>query len=327
MRRLATHLLVALSLVVLGANVAAAAMEEFESPVNLGPVVNSTAEDLFPFISTDGLRLLFRSDRDGGELDAYIATRSSPDDPFGAPVELGDKINAPGSPGLPFESRDGLKLYFQKNDQKTVATRTAKSVPWDDPSVGLDTSPFSQIGGMSLSHISPDGSTLIGYQRNLGAPWGNDWELVVSSWSAVESEWDPIQVVDVDSKFGGNGSDIQPSFSPDGLTVFFGSQNRTGAPGQWDIWSLTRPDASTPWSDVGELSLRLARGINTADGLDLRPFFYNGALYFHTNHQWPGHLGERDIYRSLLVPEPCTFVLWAALGLIGLACGARRRKR
>ena len=50
----------------------------WEDPVNLGPGINSAFLEVQPFISTDGLTLLFSSTRPGGSgfLDLYMATRS-----------------------------------------------------------------------------------------------------------------------------------------------------------------------------------------------------------------------------------------------------------
>lgn len=47
----------------------------FGQPENLGPAVNSTADEFAPMLSPDGRRLLFSSDRDGGKgrHDLYLA--------------------------------------------------------------------------------------------------------------------------------------------------------------------------------------------------------------------------------------------------------------
>jgi len=40
--------------------------ESFGNPVNLGPIINSSAKDAQPNLSSDGLSLFFHSDRSGG---------------------------------------------------------------------------------------------------------------------------------------------------------------------------------------------------------------------------------------------------------------------
>lgn len=55
----------------------------FGEPVNLGPTVNSSAEDVGPSISTDGLELYFLSERPGGYggADIWISRRATKNDP------------------------------------------------------------------------------------------------------------------------------------------------------------------------------------------------------------------------------------------------------
>ncbi len=80
-------------------------------PGNLGPVVNSSAQDFAPNLSTDGHWLFFHSRRttwlavDGatqipscGGIDLYVSHRQDKRDDFGweNPINLGCTINAPG---------------------------------------------------------------------------------------------------------------------------------------------------------------------------------------------------------------------------------------
>jgi len=50
---------------------------DWSAPINLGPIVNSTAIDRGPAISKDGLSLYFASTRPGGEggEDIYVSQR------------------------------------------------------------------------------------------------------------------------------------------------------------------------------------------------------------------------------------------------------------
>src|SRR4029450_4226987 len=62
----------------------------WSTPVNLGPVVNSSANDQHPAISNDGLSLYFSSNRTGtaGALDLYVTQRATVNDPWGVPQNL-----------------------------------------------------------------------------------------------------------------------------------------------------------------------------------------------------------------------------------------------
>ncbi|MCP4256603.1 MAG: hypothetical protein GY774_03640 [Planctomycetes bacterium] len=86
----------------------------WESAVNLGPTVNSSAYDGHPCISPDGLKLLFTSNRPGGHggWDIWITKRATTRDDWGEPVNLGATINTWAGEGEPSISADGRTLYF-----------------------------------------------------------------------------------------------------------------------------------------------------------------------------------------------------------------------
>ncbi len=86
----------------------------WDTPVNLGKIVNSPYGDYQPSISTDNLTLFFTSTRQGGygPDDIYVTTRASIFDPWGPPVNLGPKINTPAEDFNPNISSDGFTLYF-----------------------------------------------------------------------------------------------------------------------------------------------------------------------------------------------------------------------
>jgi hypothetical protein len=90
-------------------------LDRWGEPVNLGSVVNSEAGDSGPSISADGLALFFNSDRSGGYGldDLYMTTRSTINDPWGTPVNLGPIVNTANYGEVtPCISADGRTLYF-----------------------------------------------------------------------------------------------------------------------------------------------------------------------------------------------------------------------
>ncbi len=91
----------------------------WEAPENLGPAVNSPDSDAYPFVTSDGLCLLFSGDwraslRTGGQgdVDIWIARRASAFDPWGVPANLGDPVNGAYLDCQPVVSFDGSVLYF-----------------------------------------------------------------------------------------------------------------------------------------------------------------------------------------------------------------------
>jgi len=75
----------------------------WSSPTNLGPTVNSPADENDPRLSRDGLSLYFDSTRPGGlgGYDIWVSTRNNRTGPFGAPVNLGQAINSSADDGDP----------------------------------------------------------------------------------------------------------------------------------------------------------------------------------------------------------------------------------
>ena len=87
---------------------------EWSPPVNLGATVNSSSSEQFVFVTKNGLSLYFASDRPGGfgGLDIYVSHRAGINDPWGAPQNLGPKINTAAMEHCPFVTPDGNKLIF-----------------------------------------------------------------------------------------------------------------------------------------------------------------------------------------------------------------------
>jgi Tol biopolymer transport system component len=93
--------------------------DEWGAPMNLGPVVNSDDEELFPALSADGLSLFFSSgvlgpSRSGGigNSDIWVTRRKTRDDDWGEPVNLGSPVNTSEDEWSPNLSADGSTLYF-----------------------------------------------------------------------------------------------------------------------------------------------------------------------------------------------------------------------
>jgi len=88
--------------------------ESFGNPVNLGPIINSSAKDAQPNLSSDGLSLFFHSDRSGGSgaQDLWVTRRKTRNDSWGEPVNLGSTVNSSTGDWAPDISPDGFTLYF-----------------------------------------------------------------------------------------------------------------------------------------------------------------------------------------------------------------------
>jgi hypothetical protein len=86
--------------------------------VNLGPVVNSAADDMGPCIFATDLSLFFRSNRNSGRdlPGIYVTTRATVCDPWREPVSLDEHIDRLGARGVSFISPDGETAYFSVDE-------------------------------------------------------------------------------------------------------------------------------------------------------------------------------------------------------------------
>ena len=143
--------------------------------LNIGPNVNSSADDGFPWISPDNLELYFGSHRPGGygSCDLYVLTRAREDDPWGTAVNLGPTINSPTRDARPSLSPDGLLLFFDSERSgghggvdMWMVRRISRFEPWQLPvNLGLK---INGGGCDACAHTSPDGVTFHFYSSRSG---------------------------------------------------------------------------------------------------------------------------------------------------------------
>jgi hypothetical protein len=147
---------------------------DWGTPVNLGPTINTSDYDMLPWITPDGLELYFSSDRPGGygRSDIWVAARTTANDEWGEPVNLGPVVNSTAGEHYPCLSPDGLVLFFSDYDNASsglrpggygrsdmwMTRRKSTADPWEPPvNLGpeVNTSNWN-----SQPRISPDGSVL-----------------------------------------------------------------------------------------------------------------------------------------------------------------------
>jgi len=141
--------------------------DDWGTPVNLGPTVNSSTYAMESSISPDGLTLWFESPRPGGlgGADVWMTTRPTISDPWGPPVNLGPPVNSAFDDGDPSISDDGRIFFFTSGRpggyggyDLWVSTRKTTDDQWGTP-VNLGRSvnqTYNELG----SNISADGRTL-----------------------------------------------------------------------------------------------------------------------------------------------------------------------
>jgi hypothetical protein len=216
----------------------------WQTPVNLGPPINSPLNDGGVNFTNDGKVMFFNSTRTGGfgRNDIYVSHRHDPRDDFGwePPVNLGPDVNTPDS-----EERAGFlaanrTLFFARGQNPLqladiyVARVTRKGKTFG-PAVAVTelNHPTLNDGGLTIRR---DGKEII-FWSNRESPQG---DLFVSTRQRLRDAWSvPVRLPAVNTEF----SEIAATLSFDGRSLLITS-NRPGglggAPIGSDIWISTR---------------------------------------------------------------------------------------
>ncbi|MFC1766442.1 hypothetical protein ACFL6U_30730, partial [Planctomycetota bacterium] len=141
----------------------------WETPVNLGPTINSSKPEWSASLSADNLSLYFSSHRRGGRGhgDIWVTTRATMHDDWGPPENLGSLVNSRIGDGILNLSRDGLMLFYLHDVSKSlggdnrdiwVTMRATTQDPWTTP-VNLGPT-INTLYAEAIGSLSADGSTL-----------------------------------------------------------------------------------------------------------------------------------------------------------------------
>jgi len=270
----------------------------FGEPTNLGPQINSAADDGTTSISSDGLKLYFASNRAGGYgyYDIWVSTRSSEEDDWENPVNLGQTINSEAFDGSPCISKDGLELYFESRraDGLTsssdiwVTRRATTNDPWDAP-VNLGSLVNSEALE-AVPSISADGLHLY-FASGRDGGFGTI-DIYVSTRQTKDDDWGaPMNLGPVV-----NSSTYQwfPHISDDRRALFFAR----GYPEEVaELWISTRKTVADDWGSP----MRLESIMTTTQGYGGPCLVPDGSLlYFYSTS--PGGYGGWDIWQAPIIP-------------------------
>ncbi len=86
--------------------------DDWSTPVNLGPIVNSSQYQWFPHISPDGRTLFFARGYPENNAELWVARRKTVSDEWNEPVRIGSSATSSSASGGPNLSPDGRSLYF-----------------------------------------------------------------------------------------------------------------------------------------------------------------------------------------------------------------------
>jgi len=260
--------------------------------------LNTRFQDGCPIQSPDGLSLYIATTRPRfvgdarTDLDIWVATRDNVDDPWGAPVNLGEPVNSTADDFCPTPVR-GKGLFFVS--RKTTAascglgdiyfTRLNNEGEWKQPThlACAPEGPNSALDEQGPSYFEADGSFLY-FSRSSGAVPGD----IYASEKGPDGSFGQATAV---AELNSAGNDVQPNVRKDGREVVL-SSNRAGTLGGQDIWVATRDQVGDPWS----APVNLGGAVNTP-AAETRPSLSWDALTLLFGRT-PGPEGIGDVYVS-----------------------------
>ncbi|HCO95519.1 MAG TPA: hypothetical protein DIU00_16490, partial [Phycisphaerales bacterium] len=216
--------------------------DNWGSPVNLGPPVNTGHNDTCACILTDGLELYFASyNRSGGNggWDIWVTRRPTKDEIWEAPANLGSTLNTSGDEWGPSISANGLELHFSSirsggygSDDIWVSRRATINDPWGPPeNLG---SVVNSSSSESFPFVSPDGLCLF-FSEEKNHPIRPDSLGNVDMWmtrrASVSDRWGtPVNLGPIVNT---SSLDNGPRISPDGSKLYFCSERPGGLGGPY----------------------------------------------------------------------------------------------
>jgi hypothetical protein len=221
-------------------------------PVNLGPIVNTGANDRSPALSRDGHLLFFASNRAGGlgGLDLWVSWRAHTRDDFAwqPPVNLGALVNTAATDAGPnyFENDDaGIPLLFLASNRPGGAGGLDIYVSALTASGAFGAPvPVTELNGPTQD-LTPgirfDGLEIIIASDRVGTVGGQD--LWVSTRETAGDSWSsPVNLGPV---VNSSSSENFPSLSSDREALFFNSNRPSGFGGS-DLYVSTRTKLTGP---------------------------------------------------------------------------------
>jgi len=280
------------------------ASSEWSDPVNLGPLINSSALDANAGLSSDAHTLFFVSIRTGGlgNLDIWMSHRRCLACDWEAPVNLGAPINSDAIDAAPTMSEEGRLLFFYSARaggsglgdvyvSHRVSTGADGDV-WGPPvNLGPDVNTAANEQGSFYVHEPGEPNAFVYFNRPTAGGSLDIYRV------AVSNDGDALgPAVLVPELSDPTAFDQKVAVSADGHELLL-SSTRAGGFGNFDIWRFTRQSAQDPWSNPTHLDAP----INTPD-LDSQPVLSrDGRTLIFTSIRDGGH-GAQDLWMSTRRP-------------------------
>jgi hypothetical protein len=211
--------------------------QKFNSP--LTALVNKPGvADAYPFLSGDGLRLYFTSNREGGFGRFFISTRKNTSEPFGEPVVLSKKLTDGYYAGS--LTADELTLCMVKSGKMYISKRMSTDSEFGEPVLIKGIVEKYHFGPA----ISPDGTEII---VMLSAGKNKMVKIYKIEGETLYREAGELPIPGTDEPGPGQ-------FSKDGLSYYFSFENDKK---EVAIWRYTRQSTHDKFVDLEELPVKI----------------------------------------------------------------------
>ncbi len=285
----------------------ASSWSAWSEPVNLGPVVNSTAREQGATLSGDGLSLYFQSNRPGGigDNDLWVSQRPCADCPWEAPVNLGPVVNSLQNDGGPSLSDDGHLLFFSSarvggqglNDiYMSRRTDPKDDFSWGPPvPLGPDINTAARETGPE--YVRTRGRKLATLYFTRGPAAAQD--LYSVSLTRDGATRGPAILFELSDP---TANEVDLTVRRDGREVILAS-DRLNTLGDIDLWVATRRSVTSPWSELEKLGPPLS----TPAGEFQPSLSRDGRMLFFTSNRLgslvrPDGVVSDDIWMSTRTP-------------------------
>jgi hypothetical protein len=186
----------------------ASRQEPWGPATNLGPVINTLANERSPALSRNRRLLFFATDRPGGSggFDIWLSWRADPNDDTGwqPAVNLGTAVNTAAT--------DAGPSFLEKDDDRPAQWGRRRTVI---PQLFMSSNRPGGVGGLDI------------YLASVPGGWAGPPTLVEELNSAQ--------------------ADLTPTVRRDGLEIIIAS-GRPGVIGAFDLWRSFRRSVHEPWS-------------------------------------------------------------------------------
>jgi len=184
----------------------------WSTPAPVPGHVNTIYYEAKPFVTADGKKLYFESERPGGmgNDDIWVSTWDSVNNEWGVPVNLGPPVNNSNENSSPSLTADNAKLFFLSG--VSIRVSNWNGTGWDPPVIlgsGVNANATEDD-----PNISSDGKTLYFIRWNFYGPQIYVSYFVNGDWSIADTLPSPVN---------DSFSSLSPSISYDGMSLYFSS--------------------------------------------------------------------------------------------------------